>query len=261
MTGGDLLSKVRLLIGETAQTRWTDPALFGFLNDAQRQIAYEIDFPEATYQIVTVANQREYQMLDVVKTLRVYMIAPGGVQQPLPLVDISTLEGTQLEIYDQSSANTQGQPVDTPQWLAQQPQAYPVQSPWVGQFPYPTSLPWQSSQSGLRRPVSYMRGGFLGIVPPPAAVYTIQVDCISSPPNLNSNADDCIFPDGFKDALCYKTAEYVFVSDRSSQAENMRQRFEAELPKLRSFLINVKGTMPKRMTPITKRTFFRGRCY
>ena len=256
MTGGDILAKLRLVIAETAQTRWTDTALYGFINDAQRQTAYEVDFPEATYQIPVIPGQGLYQMQDSIKLLRIYILTPGGSQQPLPLVDIGTLEGNILEIYDQSSGQILSNPPYTPQWIAEQPQQYPVPSPFLGNYPSPTSLPYQSVTLGNQRPVAFMRGGYLGIVPKPVSACTVIIDYIPAPYPLTSNASLCIYPDGFKDAIVYKAAEYCFMSDRSSQADDCAAKFAREVIKLRGWKEQTKGTMPKRMTPITRAHVF-----
>ena len=104
MLAGEIITRVRIEAAEPNTNRWTDAYLLTLISDAATALALEVDHPEASTSITTVANKAQYQMVDCIKILRVYVGIQGVTQQELFGTDIFTLEGDILEIYDQSSS-------------------------------------------------------------------------------------------------------------------------------------------------------------
>lgn len=202
------------------------------------------------------ARGNEFQVPEWVKVLRVYMATPGGAMQPLIPTDISTLGGDVDETFNQNSTWTLGNPPYTPTWIAQGGASYPVASPGgygTNGIPYPVSIPWGNT-SGRQRPMYYMRGGFLGVLPPSIGPgMTIVFDYIPKPPLLSQNADELLFPESFKDALTYKMLEYMMLSDDSSKDDEYATRYQNEVRKLRSWNDYQQGNKPHSVVPLTKR--------
>jgi hypothetical protein len=236
--------------------RYTDTVMLQLLQDATSAIATETDFPEGTYPITTTAGVREYQMIDCVKILRCYLIQNGVFQTPLPGYDIPTLEGDVLMIYDQSSGQITGNEQFSPQYLAEQPQAYPLSNAPQQQQPVPTALPYFSVTASTQRGVYYKRGGYIGVVPPPATSGLIlAVDIVPLQPIISNDSTLLIYPQVYTDALAYKMCAYMAESDRSAMAQVYNAHYEKLTPELRTWVDNLWATKPKRFTPITKRTF------
>jgi hypothetical protein len=94
-------------------------------------------------------------------------------------------------------------------------------------------------------------------MPPPLAQYYIEIECIPSPPDMDSPLAICTFPDGCKDAISYKACEYATLSDKTSQTDDFAKRFMLELPKLRWWRERLQGSKSRALVPITKRTYMR----
>ena len=261
MVAADILTKVRLLLAEPNTTRWTDAALLGFINDGQTQLALEIDFPEDTYQIITQPGYGEYQFIECLKVLEVYVQGGDGSKQPLIPTDKPTLAGENYGVFDQNSGLYPGYPARSPQWIAQQAEAYPILTPLTGGS-YPATLPYTNTVNGQQRPEYYMRGGFLGIVPKPVSQYTVFVECIPQPPAMNSKQDICTFPVICKDYIAYKACEYAMLSDKNSLADDYAARAAREIVRpqsgLRAWLDRIQAKKPKGLVPTTRRSYFRG---
>lgn len=255
MISGDVINDWRRLVNEPNTNRFTVQDSIDFLNKAQRQLATEIDFPEATYTISTVSGQREYALTEMIKILRVYIVGTDGSQQILFGTNIGILEGDITESYDNTSGAFLGQPVQSPQWLTQQPQAYPVQSPQIGGI-----VPTAAGYTQTSRPQYYLRGGNIGLVPTPVAVVTIKVDYVPMPPIVTSLSDTLEFPAHFMDALVYKMAQYSRMADNSPAAVQNMQLYQNELQNtIRPWKDSLQATKPKKFIPITKRSYMPGR--
>jgi hypothetical protein len=276
VTLGDLLAKVRLLLSEPSTVRWTNQYLISLINDAQNALAHEVDFPEASEHYGTVAGQREYQLVELVKILRVY-VTNGISQQPLVGTDITLLEGRTRDMFDQGhNIQNNGQPQMTPQWLAQQPAAFPVIGNFSGNYrgPVATNSIWHNvfaHGSAHQRPEYYLRGGFLGLLPPPSitAAYDINgnltsgfeivVDHIPVPFGMQVSSDKSAFPTRFKDALCYRVVADCLFADKSSDYQAAEAKYNSECEKIRKWKESLQADKTKTYMVTTMRTYFKRR--
>jgi len=198
----------------------------------------------------------QYQLKELVKIRRVYALDNTGNQQPLVPTDIDTLSGIKDESWDQTSGTILGEPAFTPQWLAQPAQTFPVRSPYYARVP--VSLPWRNTLFGNQVPMYYLRGGFIGILPPPQLPVQVCIDYIPRPPDFTTGSDESIYPDGFLDAICFKMLEYMSISDDDTREDSFRTRYEAEVRKLRiAYVDTIQGDKPHSLVPLTIRTQMR----
>lgn len=261
MNLGELINSFRNAIGEQSTRRFTTSIVTEYANRAQMQVALEVDFPEATQIFPAIQNQREYQLPELLKILRVYITAPGGVIQELIPTDIPTLEGDYLHQFDNSSGQVQGSPTQTSQWQAQQSAAFPgVNNGFTGagSAPVPTNSAWSAN----KRPAWYMRGGFIGIVPAPisSGQYSLVVDYIPSPPILNISSDTSLFPAVFKDAIIWQMVAYARYSDNQSAYQAAIAMYQDQMAsKVRPWLDRMQAYKPKTFVPRTVRSQYRRR--
>jgi hypothetical protein len=258
MNGGQVIQKVRDLIGESSTRRFSDALILSKASDAQRQIALRLDHPEGQMRLPAVSGVKEYQMPAAVKILRTYILGPGGSQTAIVGTDIPTLEGEIQNTFDNTSGIQQGNPLQTPQWLSQQAESYPVVNTQLGGF-VPTKNQWSPNA----RPSYYMRGGYVGFAIPPLnanPAATIILDYIPSPPDFNTAADVSIFPDLCKDAIAYYVVSEIMFSVNSSQATMAMQEFERQLVNvLGPWIYSFQANRPKMIVPVTRRAYFQGR--
>jgi hypothetical protein len=210
-----IINEIRVRAGEPDPAgRWSNANLTPLINRAHVDVGLLLQRPEATFYFVTVPTVGEYNLDEHTNILRVKVGGPPG--QPIVPQSIDMLEGTQINLYDQSSTTTPF----TPQWLTQPPASYPVSSS-TG-FPAPITIPWSPGN----RPAFYLRGdgAVLGLVPTPSTGYVVQIDCIAQPSVLVNDGDSSDFPDKAMDALVYKTMAYMAVSDRNSTALVLAER-------------------------------------
>lgn len=247
-------------MAEPSTKRFSDANVAVWANQAQRQIAFELDFPFATQTITTVPGQQLYQLVELMKVMRVYMVGANGSKQELLATDIYTLEGDIIQQYDNSSGQRQGNPVQTPAWMVQPPEAYPVTNVGIsgrGGPPVPTKNVWGPHS----RPTYFFYGGYIGIVPTPAAASpqtVIAIDTIAMPQDMFVSSDNCSYPDIFIDAIMWKMVEYARYSDNSSLVQQAEAAYQNEVAtKLRPWLERLQATKPKTLVPITKRSYFR----
>lgn len=236
---GDINAQVRILLAEPDSTgRWSDTDLASLINQGQKAVVKELEFPEGTLVNQTTAGQQEYTIPEVFKILRVYVAG-----QPIIQTDIPTLEGAQIEMYDQSAPNY------LPQWLSQNSTAYPVASD-TG-YPYPSTLPFYAGQ----RPQWYLRGGNIGLVPPPAGTYTLQIDIVPVPAALANAADVSTLPSNFLQAIAwYAVYQAKFADSRLEDAAFAMQQFEGEMGKLRAWKSSFKGSTNRAPVLLTYRS-------
>lgn len=257
MTLGDLLARVRNTTGEFSPANWTDMRIAGMLNDAQAALSLRLDFPRQTIPIPTIANQREYQLAELVKLWCVYIASPDGSVQEAYGTDISTLQGDTRQIYDNSSGTTMGYPIQSPQWIVGQPVAYPWQAQQLGGW-VPTKNVWQNTPA--QRNAYYLRGGYIGILPTPlTATSTILVDCVPSPPPMVNPMDLSIYPVNMANALKWKAIADMRDADTpgSSSVGLALQRYEAELAQNVSNTERLQATNTKIWVPQTVRGLMR----
>lgn len=232
-----------------------DPFL-SFLGEVTASGASTSFADNGSFAPVFYAPQRgnEFQVPELVKVLRAYMVDNLGNLQPLVPDDINVLEGVTIEEWDQSSGRVAGAPQFTPLALAQQATTYPVASPF-GRVPVKT--PWQNTNSGAQRPKWYPRTGYFGVLPPPSGLYMIRLDFIPKPKLLTQNGDVSDFPDDFKDAVCYKTLSDMMGGEDNSRDDNYLAKFTAECAKLRNRTRSISANSANKVIPIPIRTQMR----
>lgn len=259
LTLGDLISNTRNLISEPSTVRFSQAMLAQYASNAQRQLTMDLDHPEGTYTFNITGGQREFQLPEIVKILRVYMLGPDGSMQPLVGTDIPTLQGDIQETFDNTSGQVIGSPVQSPQVFTQQQQAYPVTNVPIG-----GRVPTKNSWGPNSRPSYYMRGGYIGFSIPPMSTSPqtqVRMDYIPSPPDLVTPSQQTIFPALCKMALVWKMVEYCHYSDNDSRANDAAQKYQLELGKLQNWIFALQATRPKGIVPVTKRMMIRGRRY
>jgi hypothetical protein len=257
MTLGDLIARVRNATGDFRPANWNDMRIIQLINDAQAALSLRLDFPRQSIPIPTIANQREYQLPELVKLWCVYIQSPDGSIQEAFGTDISTIQGDNLQGYDNTSGTQMGAPIQSPQWLTGQPVPYPYQTAQVGGW-VPTKLPWQNTTA--QRNAFYLRGGYIGILPVPAtSTSTILVDCVPAPPLLVQTFDQSLFPLSFANALKWKVIADMRDSDSpGSQSVTLAlQRYESELAQNVSTVERLQATNPKIWVPLTVRGLHR----
>jgi hypothetical protein len=274
MNLGLISNTFRFQMDEASTKRFTAADVAALATRAQNQLAFEVDFPQATQNYLLVTGQQEYQLTDLMKIMRVYTAVfnpdnpnfPYAFKQELIGTDIYTLEGDILQTYDNSSGTRQGYPQQSSQYITQQPEAYPVVNVPIG-GPYPTKSPWHNNfqspngNGGGSRPQYYLRGGYIGIVPIPIqgtpATYLL-LDYIPAPPALVNTPDNSIFPDTFLEAIVWKMVEFASYSDHNSAQIQAAQMYQNEVTnKLTPWIQRIQATKPKTLVPITKRTYFK----
>jgi hypothetical protein len=228
-------------------------------SNAQRQLAMDIDFPPGTLTFPTVGGQKEYQIPEICKILRIYILGPDGSMQEMIPTDIPTLSGEIQETFDNTSGGLGGAPLQTAQWLNQQnsPAAYPVNNTQIG-----GRVGTKSTWSHNSRPAYYLRGGFIGFVIPalttnPAS--QIVLEYVASPPPLSTPSDVSLFPFLCKDALVWFMVARCLYSDNNSGTKDAMEMYNREMARLRDWSFSMQASKPKMMVPLTKRAHIRGR--
>ncbi len=228
----------------------------------------DIEFPESRIIITTVAQQQEYSTPELIQVYRVYMNGQLLVPQ-----EIQTLEGHQIQLYDQglttgatepgTQASGSGGPAGntgnyTPAVWVEPPASYPVSNNWG--IPAPDAGPWTPVAAG-GRPVYYWRGGYIGIVPAPlAGGYSLTIDCLAVPQDVTTLSQTMLFANNMRMALVWKTVEYAKFSDDNAdagrQATYAAQSYEKEMRKLRMNRRRYDGDMKRMPKFLTQRSFF-----
>lgn len=263
MLGQDIVTQCRMILGEPSQNRFPNDTLLQQASIVQRQIGLDLDFPEATVSYNVVGGQQEYQLDTLSKILRVYIKTSGGSIIELFPTDIPRLEGDLLEAYDNTSGAVLGAPVQSPQWLTQAPSAYPMPNPSIGGT-VGTTFPYSNTNNSNQRPCYYLRGGYIGILPPDIAASgdVIKVDCIPTPPNFPAGAPGLaqlsIFPRTFLMAVVWGVVKNCRMSDQNAQYQLADAEMQKEMDRLVLWRAN-KLTQNKPLTfiPRTIRTDFR----
>jgi hypothetical protein len=256
LLASDAIAAARVQLNDPSpQGRWSNGSLLGFLDRANKLLNRDVLFPEARWVIPTVANQQEYQIdPPVIETLRVY--CNGQLLTPTTL---QLLEGHQIGLYDQSGTGApptgSGAPpgvqgTHTPQWVAQSPETYPVQSGSYGGLA-PNTTPWFPG----RRPSYYWRGGFLGLVPAPASAGSYLVlEGVAQTPSITTTTTMTQWPTMCLDALVWKMCELAMFSDNSSSSSEARNyaasMYDKEMRRIRTWNRRRDGDMPR--TPVLR---------
>ncbi|MGH7745824.1 MAG: hypothetical protein ACREQ5_13740 [Candidatus Dormibacteria bacterium] len=204
MTLGNLDNQFRVYVAEpNNQGRWSQNDVATLVNEAQNYYAIMLRWPDASYFNTLPGSQQEFTLPEILEIDRVYL---NG--QPIVPTSIPALEGTDIELYDQSAAN------NTPQWNQTTYQPYPVTNV---QYGYPQGMTVAPIAGQGARPNYYLRGGNLGFVPPPSASYFVQVDGIGLPLPLALQTDISIFPSFFQHILALRAALIAFTADQNLQ--------------------------------------------
>lgn len=251
MNASDVIADIRSILAEpNANGRWPDSLLLGNLNIAIKEITRDIRFPESRGSFSTIAGVQEYALQETLRILRVYYAG-----ESLPRTDIPTMEGYQIQMYDNTAqgAGPGGQltggeapnlyqtPV-APQWTSAPAQTAPVLDGAGTSFAQPYSQSWYPG----RRPVYYMRGGNLGIVPAPAGVVPVVIDAIRQPPSLVNTSQELMLPDITRQLLMWRTVFLCYASDRGQGPDALRQiadaNYQRELLEVRHWSNTYSGT-------------------
>jgi len=232
----------RVLSAEPDSTgRWSDANIATLVNSGTRAVALELNFPESTQSFTSQAGIQEYTMAENLKILRVYVAG-----QLIVPTDIPSLEGDQLQFYDQTGTG------NAPQWLTQPNTSYPVTNTPTG-YPVTGTLPFYPGM----RPMFYIRGGNIGFVPQPAGAYVVKLDLIPVPPVLVNLTDLSIFPSIADETIVWKALELAYFSDSNiDKAQYALNNFEQGMKKLRAWTNDYKHQAPHTPMPITYRTYY-----
>jgi hypothetical protein len=231
----DVISDWRTILNEPSTSgRFTDANALSYLNIANKELIREIRFPESRCWFNTTTGVQEYELNEMLRILRCYYAG-----ESVPRTDIPTLEGYQIQMYDNTAQGAgpgggipSGVPTlyytsVAPQWSSAQSQGAPGISGGSTSFAQPYSQSWYPG----RRPVYYVRGGNLGIVPPPGGTVPIVLDCIRQPSQIMDDSTALTLPDICRQALMFKMGALAYLSDRGAEAQALRSGFLSEYAK------------------------------
>jgi hypothetical protein len=262
MNAGEVINDWRRNVNEPNTNRFTVADSIDFLNKACRQVAIDLPYTEGTWSFPTIAGQKEYAMLETIRILRVYILgAPDPItgltpKQLLEPTDIPSMEGDNQNYFDASSGFRLGQPPLTPQWIAEQPRPYPNYNHQTNQFGYgKSSHIWRHGD----KPRWYMRYGNIGFVPPPNAVYTVNVDHIPVPPTVVTLSDLLEFGEVYRDILVYKMSEYSRQADGSSDSQKNNQLYQTHMKQQKEWWDKFQIGKPMTFIPWVRRNNSGGR--
>jgi hypothetical protein len=109
-----------------------------------------------------------------------------------------------------------------------------------------------------QRPRYYWESGVIGLVPAPAGVYTLCVDCLAVPDDAVNLTDFLIFPASFKRALAWYVVMQCRAADDTQGAEAKvqmaTQMYERTMRKLRTDYQRYDGDQPRMPKLRTYRT-------
>lgn len=264
MTPQDVISLARQYINDPSPSgRWSNAALLLFVDRAVQTLSRDVKFPEGRASFTTVPGQQEYDGLPVFVTMpRVYI---NG--QLIIRTDLNTLEGHQIELYDQGfgtmpgnqAAGSGGPPGTqgnfTPAWNIQQPSVYPVPNSWG--LPAPRAEPWMAGQ----RPRYYMRSGVIGFVPAPSGQATVTIDGVFPPEKVTLLTQELVFDRAWMDVLTWHVVMQCKAADDSDRAAQQYQMAQQQYSKFLAdirVMVNGDGLNDDSMLPkfITQRSFW-----
>ena len=219
LLASDIITSARDKLSDSqTQGRFSDAFMLRATGEVVNRMTRRILWPESRITFATAANQQEYTGLpEIFRTLRLYVAG-----QLLPISDLQTIEGHQIQLYDQRG--TSGEPNATgggppgnvggasPLWTVQQAANYPITSE-LG-YPAPDASPWYYGS----RPRAYYRSGVLGLIPAPLGVYTVCIDCILGTGPVTSDSQTLLVPDSWLEAAAWGVASQALFSDRDAQS-------------------------------------------
>lgn len=252
LTTDELVAETRIKLGDlNPNGRWTNPSLLANIDRAHKRAVRLLLYPDARVILPTVSGVQLYRWPLMLRTDAIYIAG-----QPIVPSDLATLEGRQINQYDESGDGsqipspygdapagtvTQGGGVAAPAWAIQSPLSYPdLNGQWVR--PAPDAQPWSQSQ----RPRYYWRGGWLGFDPPPAnSNLAIQVDGVVMPDTITSLGQQLPTPDNFLDLITWMAVSLCKFPDDSDRSEKMKKEADgeatSELRQLRMWLKDYRG--------------------
>lgn len=213
-TLGSIRAQVRLQSGETDPTgRWSDAQINPLIRQAELDLGFLLEWPEAQRYFTTVSTIGEYKLAEAVNIRRVRIGGPPGMAFVPTTIDM--LEGTQLGLYD----NTSTSPPYTAQWMSQPPAAVPAPN-GMG-YGAALMVPWRMNS----RPKYYLRGSgaIIGFVPAPSIAYIVQLDLVDLPVEMQRDQDSSSFPAKAVDALAEKTMYYMAKADKDNEGMLMHE--------------------------------------
>lgn len=248
MLASEIVKPARILAKDPPPGTYSDDALLSMLDLVCLDIIQRIKFPFARISTGTVAGQQSYMLPETPLDDGTGCVYLNG--QLLNKTDIATLQGQQINLYDQGGFGTQaagsaGPTANsgfyTPQWLVQPPTSFPA--PNYQNLRTPVA-PWSSGMA----PEYAMHGGNIVIVPAPNAnalldpsndpIPNLVIDmCLSfgylgpvtwnnaltQPLVLQSIAQRIWFPTNFKNALVWGLAERIGQMDDTDRTKETRQ--------------------------------------
>jgi hypothetical protein len=235
----DEIALCRILLAEQTQNRWTDSDLTNLINRGRQQIAFDVQWPEITFTTSTTPLVSGYPLPEQQKILRVYL--GGQLIVPTSLPD---QDGSILQIWDESGTN------NAPAWNVEPSSAYPQTATYAGQ--QATAQTW----TPMGRAVFYLRGGNIFFIPMPSSVATIQIDAVPIPNVLVNPGDYDIFPDNFRDAICWYAVGYALFADKDPMATQALQMYETCSRKLQAWKNEMLAFRPRTPVIVTYRTLF-----
>jgi hypothetical protein len=251
LTALDIVTTVRNLANEpSSQGRFADLEIYNYINMATIQVMVRTEWPEATYSWtsdgINIGPNTELNLPEIYALLRVYVAGQPCVPSSIPI-----LEGDAIQNPDMSGTAYQ------PRWVQAPFTGYPVASQIGG--PASASLPYFQGQ----RPSYYMRGGALGIAPPPRAGYTVSFDCYPAPSILAAPSDITFFPQLFKEAIAARTMAYMYFADNTdggnSRSSQSMQQYDDQIKNvLLPWKMQFMRNLPNKPMPVPHRTFFQG---
>jgi hypothetical protein len=256
MTLGDLVSEVRDIIAEPSPVRFSQAFMGRAATTACRQLSLDIDHPYGEYIFDVGNGTREYQLPAISRILRIYMVSPNGSQQLLIPTDVPTLNGEIQETWDNTSSFNNSNPPQTPQWLVQQPEAYPIIN-----VPQGGRVPTKNSWHPNSRPSYAMRGGYIVFSIPPmttSPTTVVKMEYVVQHPAVSNLNDPILMPQNCKMALAWYMVSRCYMSDNLDKANEAMANYMLEKTRMNMWQENLQGSKLKGFVPITRRNRGRG---
>jgi len=280
MFAQDVVTLARANLDDTATgtgQRYSNATMQQWLGEAQKRLMRDVLFPSGRMSISTIPNQQEYQCGTILRTDSVYL--NGQLLVPTGQGGIATLEGHQIQLYDQGARGANPAPVPgsglppstqgpyAPSWGTLTPQGYPAAN--TASWPAPDAGPSYPFSTGQRGRF-YYRSGSIGVTPAPAygppldsdnnPIPNLVIDGVFLPPRLAALSDPLIFPDHFEEALAWKICEFAKFADdtgKSSESRNYAQgMYRAAMVDLRMWVHTFKGDAADGPKVETSRNFY-----
>lgn len=257
MVLGTLVAEVRDIISEPSPVRFSQAFMARAATTACQQLSLDIDHPYGEYDFNVGSGVREYQLPAISRILRIYMVGPDGSQQLLIPTDVPTLNGEIQETFDNTSSYNNTGPPQTPQWLVQQAEAYPVVD-----VPHGGRVPTKNSWHHNSRPSYAMRGGYIVFSIPPlttSPTTVVRMEYVVQHPIVSNLNDPILFPASCKMALVWHMVSRCWMADNLDKTNEAMANYTREKTKMNMWQENLQGGKLKGFVPITRRNRGHGR--